>query len=153
MSFKGPRLPGTPFEPQQNPTARPAARGAKFDRLNALFSGGARPAAPTRMPAAGGMGPRIRMERLRMASDPAETTAAIDALVANHEIPDDPMLLARFLSHPDAGVGERALAQLGSLHAAGRLMPSGVLRDALEAFAPRCKEPHAQQLLQQLLSG
>ena len=47
----------------------------------------------------------------------------------------------------------RALAELGALHAKGKLQRTMTVRDALEEFAPRCREPNAQALLKSLLEG
>ncbi|MEW5848261.1 MAG: hypothetical protein AB2A00_05575 [Myxococcota bacterium] len=157
MPPKDPRLPDSPFTPRANPTPTPSSgpRGAKFAKLDALFKGGGAPSPAPPAPArpAPAMGSRMRMERLRGAHTPDEIVAAADALVKNHEMPDEAELLCKMLQHPDAAVGERALAQLGSQHKSGKLVVSGLVRDALEAFEPRCKEPLARALLQELLGS
>lgn len=99
-----------------------------------------------------GMGSRMRLETLRMASSPQDVAAASDVLLAHHEWPDEPNLLCKMLVHPDAGVGERALAELAALHAKGKLALTGTMRDALVAFQPRCREPNALDALKSLLA-
>jgi hypothetical protein len=129
-------------------------RGAKFDRLNALFGGGGASIAAPRHPNAPGvssMDSRMRMERLRGARSLEEIEASADALLKHFQMPDEAELLCKMLAHRDAGVGERALAELGALHAKGKLQRTMTVRDALEGFMPRCREPNAQALLKTLL--
>ena len=95
----------------------------------------------------------MRMERLRGAKSVEEIEASCDALLKHFQMPEEAELLCRMLKHRDAGVGERALAELGALHAKGKLQRTMTVRDALEEFAPRCREPNAQALLKSLLEG
>ena len=98
------------------------------------------------------MDSRMRMERLRGSRSLDELEASCDALLKHFQMPDEPELLCKMLQHRDAGVGERALAELGALHAKGKLQRTMTVRDALEGFAPRCREPNAQALLKELLA-
>lgn len=147
----------SPFIPQAQSGGAPQPQrgGAKFNKLNALFGGGGAPAAtPNPRVEASGMGavaPRIRMEQLRAAQTVDAITSAVDALLAHHQMPDDPELLWKMLRHPDAGVGERALAELGALHSRGKLAVTPLAKEALEAFEPRCREPLARNLLTTML--
>jgi hypothetical protein len=93
----------------------------------------------------------MRTERLRGATTVEEVAAASDVLLKFHEMPEDGELLCKMLRHPDAGVGERVLAQLGSLREAGRVVVTTVMREALVEFAPRCREPLARAVLDRLL--
>lgn len=95
----------------------------------------------------------MRMERLRAATTEEEIAASCDALLKHFEMPDEPDMLCKMLSHPDAGVGERALAQLGSMHQAGRLKLTLSQKESLTAFAPRCVEPLAKSLLEKMLAS
>ncbi|MBI5497225.1 MAG: hypothetical protein HY904_19585 [Deltaproteobacteria bacterium] len=158
MPPRDPKLPDNPFAPREvNPVAPSKPHGAKFNRLNALFDkgggGGPPPPGPRGLgPSGGAMESRMRMERLRGAVDPAELDQACDALLRHHQMPDEPELLCKMLRHSDAGVGERALAELGALHARGKLNRTMTVRDALEAFRSRCREPNAISLLEKLLA-
>jgi hypothetical protein len=93
---------------------------------------------------------RMRLERLRGAQQVEEIVAATDALLKHHLLPDEPELLCKMLIHPDAGVGERALAELGVRHRERKLTVTSTMRDALAAFRPRCREPLALALLDEL---
>jgi hypothetical protein len=150
-----PRRPESPFIPNAaNAPQSAPKRGAKFDRLNALFGGGGGVAAPPSHPNAPGvssMDSRMRMERLRGARSLEEIEASCDALLKHFQMPDEQELLCKMLQHRDAGVGERALAELGGQHAKGKLQRTMMMRDALEAFQPRCREPNAQALIKTLL--
>ena len=79
--------------------------------------------------------------------------AGIVASVSMEMWKDDrsPDLRSRHVIHC-AGVGERALAELGALHARGKLNRTMTMRDALEAFRGRCREPNAISLLETLLA-
>jgi hypothetical protein len=152
MAPKDPRLPDSPFIPrqQQTPNSGGPNKSAKMARLDALFKGGGVPAKSPHAPSAGAMGARMRTERLRGARSVEEIALATDSLLNSHEMPDEPELLCKMLQHPDAAVGERALAQLGSLKRAGKLELNTTVREALDAFDPRCKEPLARNLLAEL---
>jgi hypothetical protein len=148
------RPPDNPFQPRGT-TPQGPQKGARFDRLNALFSGGGAAAAPPAPRARGvsfdGMGGKMRKEQLRMARSVEDITSAADALLAHHELPDEPELLCKMVHHPDGAVGERVLAELGAMHARGKLTLTGTMREALQSFAPRCREPNAQSALKLLL--
>ena len=93
----------------------------------------------------------MRREALRMARSVEDIASAADALLEHHELPDEPELLGKMLHHPDAGVGERALAELASLHARGKVTLTGTVREALTTFLPRCREPNARAALERIL--
>ena len=153
-----PKFPESPFVPSAgNTPAQPGQkRGAKFDRLNALFNGGGAPGAPPPgRPGPGGGGAmesKMRMERLRGATTQEELEAACDALLRHYTLPEEPDLLCKMLAHRDMGVSERALAELGTLKARGRFSPSITMKEHLNAFGARVKEPNAAKLVADLLS-
>lgn len=163
-----PKLPDSPFVPRagNTPHQPEQKRGAKFDRLNALFGGGggggaggapggagARPFGPKGgLGGAGAMESRMRTERLRAANTQDELEAACDALLKHFTLPEEPDLLCKMLGHRDLGVGERALAELGSLKARGRFTPTISMKEMLTTFGERVKEPNAARLVQDLLS-
>lgn len=154
MAPRDPPRPDGPFIPRASSVpAQAPARSGKLRNLEALFSKGGAPgvAGPARPQAAGAMESRMRRERLRAATAVEEIAAAADSLLKHFEMPDEPDLLCKMLAHPDAGVGERALAQLGSLHQAGKLAVTLTMKDALAAFQPRCREPMARAVLEELL--
>lgn len=132
-------------------------------KLEALFSGGKAPAAPTnnnirpvaqpqktpsgRVFAAPrkstGRSPteyRMRLERLRMAREPADLKEAVDAYLKHHQLPDDPDILYRVLRHPSEQVVRDALGQLSSLLMQGRLGSTMLLEDHLRELAERATE-------------
>ena len=145
----------SPFIPhaQDNPALGKKPGGPRMDRLNALFGGPGAPAPGPRVSAvsSGAMESRMRMERLKGARSQQEITDSVNALLAHHHLPDDPEMLCKMLIHPDAGVGEKVLSELGALQGRGRLQVTSTMKDQLQAFAPRCREPLAKSLLEKLL--
>jgi hypothetical protein len=60
-------------------------------------------------------------KKLYAIEDPKAFYAAATEFLKSHELPDDPRLLDRLLTHPDEAVQEKALTRLEELHKAGSL--------------------------------
>lgn len=154
---RDPRDGDTPFLPRAGSGPTPDKRGnPKLDRLNAMFNSGKVQAPPPRAgsPSTGGstaMGGKMRTERLRAAKDDAEVVASIDALMAANHLPDEPELLCKMTRHPDAAVGEKALAELAAMKGRMKVAITNTMREELQRFLPRCKDPVALAFLKELL--
>ena len=75
-----------------------------------------------------------------MAREPDEIREAADAFLEHHQLPDDAEVLYKVLLHPSEKVVREALGQLSSLLMQGRLVPSILLEDRLDALAARATE-------------
>lgn len=60
-------------------------------------------------------------KKLYAIEDPKAFYAAATEFLKTHELPDDPRLLDRLLTHPDEDVQEKALTRLEEMHKAGTL--------------------------------
>jgi len=157
---RDPRDDGTPFVPKagSGPLPNKQRGNPKLDRLNAMFNSGNVQAPGPKAGAASlgsstAMGSKMRIERLRSARDSAEVVASIDALMAVKHLPDEPELLCKMTRHPDAAVGEQALAELAAIRARMRIVVTPSMKEELRTFEPRCKDPTAHAFLEDLLKS
>jgi hypothetical protein len=130
-----------------------------------MFSGGA-PAnadsAPRRAPApqertfanqrrSGGRPPsdyRMKLERLRMAREPDELREAVDAFLANHQLPDEPEVLTKVLQHPSEKVAREAMGQISALLMQGRMVANVLLDERLKELEGRATEAATRSYIQ-----
>ncbi len=86
------------------------------------------------------------LKRIREADDPRAFAEAIEALLAEHEFPDDPYLLDRSLDHPKPAVVLRAIGRLGALADEGKLgKPPASLRQRLASLELTADDPEVQE--------
>ncbi len=85
------------------------------------------------------------LKKIREAEDSKQFAEAVDALLAQGELPDDPYLLDRVLDHPKSPVVLKAMAHLASLRADGKLpKPPASLKQRLASLELTHDDPEVQ---------
>jgi hypothetical protein len=72
-------------------------------------------------PSGKGKAKDVALKKIREAEDAKSFAAAVDELLVQHDLPDDPYLLDRILEHPRAEVVLKAMAHLNALIDEGKL--------------------------------
>jgi hypothetical protein len=149
-------------------------------KLEELFSGN-KGAAPASSPPAGSSGPsaapmsrpqasgkvfasprkslgrspseyRMRLERLRIAREPAEIQEAANAFLEHHQLPDDVDILYKVMLHPSEKIVREALGVMSSLLMQGRLNGTLLLEDRLKEISARAAEAATKSYVEGLRS-
>src|SRR5215472_8436253 len=72
-------------------------------------------------PSGKGKAKDVVLKKIREAEDAKSFAAAVDELLAQHDLPDDPYLLDRMLDHPRTEVVLKAIEHLNALADEGKL--------------------------------
>lgn len=146
-----------------------AASAEHRRKLEAMFASVSQPAAPAHAPAATqsaarvfasprrslGRSPseyRLRLERLRIAREPAEIEEAANTFLRHHQLPDDMEILLKVLQHSSERVLRDAMGQISSLIIQGRAGNTIILTDRLSDIGSRALEPATQSYIDGLKS-
>ena len=93
---------------------------------------------------------RLRLERLRIAREPAEVEEAANTFLTHHQLPDDSDILYKVLLHSDERVLREALGQISALIMQGRIHNSVILVDRLNDLSARTTESSTRTYIEGL---
>ncbi len=95
---------------------------------------------------------RLRLERLRIAREPAEIEEAANAFLEHHQLPDDVDILYKVMQHPSEKIVREALGVMSSLLMQGRLNGTLLLEDRLKEISGRAAEAATKSYVEGLRS-
>lgn len=130
----GRRSPST----QTHNTLKGGAAKRYMAQLDRMFQGGGIPEEVKRHAPAIGMPEKSALQQKRelvlAATTPAEIAASVDALLAEHEMPNDAELLAKILAHPQSKHVEAALNALVDVLDAGKPTNARLLKTRVQTL-------------------
>ncbi len=90
---------------------------------------------------------RMRLERIKNATDEAELNAAISTFVASHELPGDIDIILKVLAHPDENIVRKGLSELVGMVERKEIGGTSLINEALEKLEKRQPGPEVRSYI------
>ncbi len=90
---------------------------------------------------------RLRLERIKNATDETELNAAISTFVASHELPGDIDIILKVLAHPDETIVRKGLSELVGMVERKEISGTSLITEALAQLEKRGPGPEVRSYI------